>query len=261
MSGHPVADFPARLARGERLLGTLLTLPSPEIAELVAGAGFDWLFVDMEHGLLDFEAVQRMLQAVAASCACLVRVPANEPNLVGKALDAGADGIIVPHVASADAARAAVRAAKYPPDGVRSIGVCRAQRYGRRLREAIAGDNAATVVVAQVEDAEGAANIEEIAAVAGLGAVFVGPFDLSASLGRPGEIGAPEVRAAMARIRSACAARPLPCGVFFGDAESARRAFAEGYSLVCAATDTLLLGEAAARLRAAAAGGEGDGRA
>jgi 2-dehydro-3-deoxyglucarate aldolase/4-hydroxy-2-oxoheptanedioate aldolase len=255
LTDTPHLPFRERLARREQLLGTLLTLPSPEIAELLAGAGFDWLFLDMEHGLLDFAAVQRMLQAVASSCPCLVRVPNNEPILIGKALDLGADGIIVPHVTTAAEARAAVWAAKYPPSGARSIGVGRAQRYGRRLRESIAGDNDTTLVVAQVEHVDAVPQIDEIVDVPGVSAVFIGPFDLSASFGKPGEIDAPEVRKAMRAFVSACAARSLPCGLFVGDGEAARRAFDEGHSLVCAATDTLLLGAAAGRLRATAAGG------
>ena len=249
----PHIEFRERLARREPLLGTLLTLPSPEIAELLAGAGFDWLFIDMEHGLLDFEIVQRMVQAAGAACPCLVRVAYNQPNLIGKALDTGAAGIIVPHVATPDEARAAVRAAKYPPLGARSIGACRAQGYGRRLLEAVADDNDATIVVAQVEHADAVPQMDEIAAVRGVDAVFVGPFDLSASFGKPGQFEAPEVRQAMAAIVAACAARTLPCGLFVGDGAAARRAFADGHSLVCAATDTLLIGDAAGRLRAAAA--------
>ena len=256
-SSHPT--FRDRLARREPLLGTLLTLPSPEIAELLAGAGFDWLFADMEHGLLDFEIVQRMVQAAGSACPCLVRVAHNDPILIGKALDTGAAGIIVPHVGTPEEARAAVRAAKYPPLGARSIGVGRAQGYGRRLQEAIAGDNDATVVVVQVEHADAVPQMEEIVEVRGVNAVFIGPFDLSASFGKPGEFDAPDVRQAIEAIVSACAARSLPCGLFAGSGDAARLAFAGGHSLACAATDTLLIGEAAGRLRAAAGAPGGSG--
>ena len=258
MPDTPHIRFRDRLARREPLLGTLLTLPSPEIAELLACAGFDWLFIDMEHGLLDFEIVQRMVQAAGSACPCLVRVAYNEPILIGKALDTGAAGIIVPHVGTPDEARAAVRAAKYPPAGTRSIGAGRAQGYGRRIQEAIAGDNESTVVVAQVEHADAVPQMEEIVSVRGVSAVFIGPFDLSASLGKPGQIDAPDVRQAIGAVVSACAARELPCGLFVGDGDAARRAFGDGHSLVCAATDTLLIGEAAGRLRfAAVPGGRG----
>jgi len=244
--------FVARLARREPLLGTLLTLPAPELAEVAAAAGLDWLFVDMEHGLLDFAGVQRVVQAVGHWCPCIVRVSHNEPVLIAKALDTGAAGIIVPHVNAADEARAIVRAARYPPEGARSLGVARAQGYGGRIADAIAHDNGRIAVVAQVEHVDGVANIGEIVAVPGVSAVFIGPFDLSASLGKPGEIGSADVEQAIGEVVSACAARELPCGIFVASGEAARRSFAAGHSLVCAMTDTLLLAGAAARLRAAA---------
>jgi 2-keto-3-deoxy-L-rhamnonate aldolase RhmA len=247
--------FRARVDRCEPLLGTLLTLPSPEIAEVMAAAGFDWLFIDMEHGLIDFTDAQRMVQAAAPSCPCIVRVPQNQPILVAKALDTGAAGVIVPHVNTAAEARAAVRAAKYPPMGERSIGVARAQGYGGRLREAIAHDNDDTIVVAQVEHIEAVAHIDEIVRVPGIGAVFIGPFDLSASLGKPGEIGAPDVQEAIAAFVAACAGKGLACGIFVVGGDAASRAFAAGHSLVCATTDTMLLADAATRLRSAALAG------
>jgi 2-keto-3-deoxy-L-rhamnonate aldolase RhmA len=251
----PLTRFRARVDRREPLLGTLLTLPSPEIAEVMAAAGFDWLFIDMEHGLIEFTDAQRMVQAVAPSCPCIVRVPKNEPILVAKALDIGAAGVIVPHVSTAAEAREAVRAAMYPPAGERSIGVARAQGSGGRLREAIAHDNDDTIVVAQVEHIKAVSNIAEIVSVPGLAAVFIGPFDLSASLGRPGEIGAPDVQEAIATVAAACSAKPLACGIFVVGGDAAGRAFAAGHSLVCATTDTLLLADAATRLRAAALAG------
>jgi 2-keto-3-deoxy-L-rhamnonate aldolase RhmA len=242
------ARFRKRLAKREPLLGTLLTLPSPEIAELLAGAGFDWLFLDMEHGLLDFAAAQRMIQAAGHACPCVVRVPSHEPIAVAKALDTGAAGVILPHVNTADEARDAVQAAKYPPLGARSIGVARAQDYGRGLSDAIARGNDETVVVAQVEHAAAVGAIADIVAVPGVDAVFIGPFDLSASFGKPGEISAPEVRDAIATFVGACAAKRLACGIFTVDADGARQAFAAGHSLVCVTTDTLILGQAAAQL-------------
>jgi 2-keto-3-deoxy-L-rhamnonate aldolase RhmA len=254
------ARFQERLARREPLLGTLLTLPSPEIAEVMAAAGFDWLFIDMEHGLLDFADVQRMIQAAGGACPCIVRVSNNEAILVAKALDTGAAGIIVPHVNTADEAAAAVRAARYPPAGSRSIGVARAQGYGGRLADAIAGDNNRTLVVAQVEHIDAVAGIEAIVRVPGVDAIFIGPFDMSASLGKPGDIGAPDVQAAISAVREACAAQQVPCGIFVVDGAAARQAFGSGQSLVCAATDTLLMASAARRLVAdAQATGSGSG--
>ncbi len=248
MSDLSHARFRDRLARREPLVGMLLSLPSPEMAEMFAAAGFDWLFVDMEHGLLDFTCVQRVVQAVAGACPCIVRVPNNDAIVIAKALDTGAAGVIVPHVNNPEEARAAVRAARYPPAGARSIGAARAQGYGRRLAEAIARDNGQTLVVAQVEHIDAVRSIEEIVRVPGVDAIFIGPFDLSASMGMPGEIGAPEVQQAIGVVTAACAATGMPCGIFVVDGASARRAGDAGHSLVCAGTDTLLIAGAANRL-------------
>ena len=213
MSEKPRARFRERLVRREPLVGVVLSLPSPEMAEMLAAAGFDWLFVDMEHGLIDFAAVQRMIQAVGGACPCIVRVPNNEAILIGKALDTGAAGVIVPHVNNAEEARAAVRAARYPPAGARSIGAARAQGYGRRLAEAIARDNWETLVVAQVEHVDAVRSIEEIVRVPGLDVISIGPFDLSASMGKPGDIAAEDVQRAIDAVAGACAAKGLPCGI------------------------------------------------
>ena len=242
------ARFRQRLRKREPLLGTLVSLPSPEIAELLARTGFDWLFVDMEHGLLDVASVQHMVQAAGDLCPSVVRVPSNESVWINKALDTGAAGLIFPHISSAEEATEAVSAGKYPPEGARSIGVARAQGFGSGLEHSIAHANLETTLVAQVEHADGVRAIQEILRVPGVDAIFIGPFDLSASLGRPGDIAHPEVQRAIAAVRDACAAKDIPCGIFVIDANAARLAFAEGYSLVCAATETILLGSAATRL-------------
>lgn len=248
MTSTDARTFKSRLQRRDRMAGTLLSLPSPEIAEICAEAGFDWLFLDMEHGLLDFAAVQRMIQAVAGRCACIVRVPANEPIWIAKALDAGANGLIFPHINNAAEARAAVAAARYSPEGNRSIGLARAQGYGVRVAEALARANGEIVLVAQAEHIEAARVIEDILAVEGLDAVFIGPFDLSASLGVPGRTGDPRVREAVGRIREACAARGIPAGLFAPNASAARSAAAEGFALLAVSTETLLLSGAAGAL-------------
>jgi 2-dehydro-3-deoxyglucarate aldolase/4-hydroxy-2-oxoheptanedioate aldolase len=255
MTGSIDRTFERRLRKREPLLGTVLSLPSPEIAELCAGAGFDWLFIDMEHGLIEFADAQRMIQA-AGPCPCIVRVPMNEAIWVGKALDTGAAGVIAPHVSTAAEAKRLVRAGKYPPAGARSIGVARAQGFGARVQDSVDGDNDAVLLVPQAEHIEAARNIGEIVATPGVDAVFIGPFDLSGSLAKPGRIGDAEVQAAMATIRDGCAAARIACGVFVVDAESARRAIGEGYSLVCVSSEVLLLRRAAGDvLREARTGG------
>ena len=242
------ADFRRRLLGGERLIGTLLSLPSPELAEIASVAGFDWLFLDMEHGALDAGDVLRMIQAVRDPCACLVRIPENREMWVKKALDAGATGIIVPHVDDAEEAARAVGWAKYPPEGGRSVGFSRSNSYGARFQENVETANAGTAVVAQVEHIDGVRAIKSILGVRGIDAVFIGPYDLSASLGKPGRIQDPDVREAIGAIASACAGQGVPVGIFAADIPASARALEDGYTLVCSGIDIGLYTRSASRI-------------
>jgi 2-dehydro-3-deoxyglucarate aldolase/4-hydroxy-2-oxoheptanedioate aldolase len=240
-------DFPAALRSGRPQIGTLLSLPSPELAEIAVEAGFDWLFLDLEHGLPDIRAVQGVIQAVAGRCPCIVRVPDHGSNGIARALDTGADGLIFPHVNSAAEARSCVRAALYPPDGERSVGIARAQGWGARVREALARANRATCRIAQIEHIDAVRSIGEIAAVPGLDALFIGPFDLSASLGRPGEVTAAPVQEAVDAVRRTAAEGGLPIGIFAASAEAAA-ALARDYGFLCVGTDALIFGDGARRI-------------
>jgi 2-dehydro-3-deoxyglucarate aldolase/4-hydroxy-2-oxoheptanedioate aldolase len=241
-------NFRDRLLRGDRLIGTLLSLPSPELAEVASDAGFDWLFLDMEHGALEARDILRMVQAAREPCAPLVRVPENREMWIKKALDTGAAGIIVPHVNSAEDAAKAVHYGKYPPEGGRSVGFSRSNRYGTRFQESVESANAETVVIAQVEHIDGVRRIEAILDVSGVDAVFIGPYDLSASLGKPGRIQDLDVREAIRAVASACARRKVPAGIFALDVPGAVKAIEEGYSLVCSGIDVGLFSQAGAAI-------------
>lgn len=248
--------FKARLRAGEMLCGTILSLGPTEVADLLAGAGFDWLFVDAEHGALEPRDVLLILQAVAGRTPCLVRVPALDEAWIKRVLDAGADGIIVPQVSTAEEAERAVRFAHYPPRGSRGLGTARANRYGLGLAGHLDRAAARVTVVVQAETAAAVSNIEAITRVPDLDAVFIGPFDLSTSLGRPGELEHPEVRAAISRVAQACGRAGVRTGIFALGAAGLRNRPAEGFTLLAAGVDTALLGGAAealaAELRAAA---------
>ena len=127
--------FRAKLQAGELLVGTIVTLPTPEIAELLTSLGFDWLFIDTEHAPFDARDAQRLLQAAGRDCPCLVRVPAGDEVWIKKALDIGATGVIVPQVNSPERAAQIVRLCKYPPEGVRGVGIARAHGYGARFQD------------------------------------------------------------------------------------------------------------------------------
>jgi 2-keto-3-deoxy-L-rhamnonate aldolase RhmA len=238
-------DFRARLLRGDRLLGTMVTLPSPEVAELMAAVGFDWLFLDAEHSVLGARELQGMLQGAGAAVPCLVRLPAAAEVPIKKALDVGAAGIIAPQVNSAAQAEQVVRLAKYAPHGTRGVGVGRAHGYGLRLADYLATANQRLAVIVQAEHIDAVTQIEAIVGVAGVDAVLVGPYDLSASLGRPGDLDHPDVVAAIDRVTTACLHAGMRLGIFGVSAAAVRPYLARGYTLIVAGLDTLLLGQAA----------------
>jgi len=242
------APFKKRLLAKERLIGTLLTLPAPELAEISAGAGFDWLFLDMEHGLLDLGAVQRVVQTVGERCPCLIRVPVNEESWITKALDVGSAGLIFPHLNTPEEAASVVRQSQYPPQGARSIGMARAQGYGVRFDEYLASANKETILVAQVEHIDAVRNIDWILDVTGIDAAFIGPYDLSASLNKPGRVADPDVVKAIGLVRRACEGRGKPAGIFARDTETAAKALEEGFSFVCVGMDVTLFSKIATRV-------------
>lgn len=239
--------FRQRLKDRQRLTGTLVSLGLPEIAEVLAQAGFDWLFLDAEHGPLDTLALQRLVIG-AGSTPCLVRLAASCEVDVKKALDIGAAGFIAPLVNSAEQAAQVVRWAKYAPLGTRGVGVGRAQGYGFAFKDYVDAANDNTVVVVQAEHIEAVKNIEAIVQVAGVDAVLVGPYDLSASLGRLGEVTHPEVAAAIDRVTEVCRQAGMPLGLFGMDAGAVRPYLDRGYTLIVCGIDTVLLGNAAREL-------------
>lgn len=241
-------SFRERLHGGETLHGTLLNMPSAGIAEVLAAAGFDWLFIDTEHGAIGTSALISILQAVDKDLACIVRIPELNGGAIKRVLDMGAHGIIVPQVETAAAAEEAVRFARYAPDGERGMGLARAHGYGFTFSEYLTSANDEIAVVVQVEHARAVDNIEQIAAVEGLDAVFLGPYDLSASLGHPGDVEHPVVIDAIDRVTSVCLGVGLPLGYFGVDAKAVAPYAARGYTMICAGIDCLLLGQGAKRL-------------
>ncbi len=239
-----MTSFRQKLENGDRLIGTVVSIAKPQVSELLAQAGFDWLFIDGEHAPLDEADIQLLIQT-AEHTPCLVRVPSLDEVAIKKALDAGATGIIVPQVNSAEQARLAVSYAKYPPTGQRGVGISRAHGYGFNFKDYLARANNEVVVVVQAEHALVLEEIDAIAATPGLDAVFVGPYDLSASLGKMGQVENPSVIDAVDRITAACQRADLRLGVFGTSSEAVMPYIDRGYTLIAAATDTLLLGKAA----------------
>lgn len=232
-------DLKKRLQQGETLIGTLLSLPSPEIAEIMSMVGFDWLFIDLEHGPHGFMELQRMLQAMKPGCSPLVRVPEVSESNIKKVLDIGAEGIIVPKVNSAEEAQRIVSYAKYPTQGVRGVGAARAHGYGLSFKEYVERANKETLVVIQIEHFEGVNNIKEIVEVEGIDVIFIGPYDLSASFGVAGQVEHPLTKLAIEKVEKACANARIPMG-YFGTSPEAVKSYQqkEGYQLIACGTDS-----------------------
>ena len=230
--------FRRRLAQPGAPLGTWLMSGATSTAEAMGRAGFDWLLVDLEHVPMDEKDTLAVLQAIAGTDACAVaRLAANEAVLFKRALDLGAQTVMVPFVDSADAARRAVSYAKYPPQGVRGFaavhrasGYGTAPAYGER-----ANDSVFTII--QLETPQAVAALEEIAAVPGVDALFLGPGDLSASMGHIGNVAHPQVQAVIADVIRRCRAVGKPCGIVGPTPQMVGSFVQLGYDFVAVASD------------------------
>ncbi|MFM7119578.1 MAG: HpcH/HpaI aldolase family protein [Gammaproteobacteria bacterium] len=245
----------AKWRAGEPTIGAWLSLANTHTAELLAHAGFDWICVDLQHGLLDYGDLRHMLPAISGTPTTpLVRVAGNNPAEIMKVLDAGAMGVIVPLVNNRAEAAAAVAACRYPPDGMRSFGPVRAALYGGRGYAAEANDQIACIVM--IETKEGIANLEEIVTTPGLGGVYIGPSDLAFALGLPpvGDTENPLHVETVDRILAACRRHGVPAGIHTSSLPWAQRRLAAGFQFVTLGSDAGFMMSAAARELAAARG-------
>lgn len=240
----PINPFKRAILAHRVQIGFWLAIGDPVTAEICAGAGFDWLVVDAEHGPQHQPGILAQLQAIAAypECHAVVRVPSDDPTGLKQYLDLGAQSVLVPMVETAAQASAVVRACRYAPEGDRGIGGARASGWGRHadyLRDA----NSQICVIVQVETIAGIRNLHDIAAVPGLDAVFIGPADLAASMGHIGNPDHPDVRAAVIGAIAQIVRAGKPAGILTRDEELARDVLALGACFVAVGIDTLLLAQ------------------
>ena len=248
----PNNAFKRALQAGETQIGVFLGLCDPSSAELMAGTGFDWLLIDGEHGPNDLRSIIEQLQALAPyPVRPVVRTPDHDVARIKQLLDGGAQTLMVPMVETAADAEKLVRAMRYPPNGIRGVGtaLARAARWNG-VDGYFARADAEMCLIVQVESRAGLAALDDILAVEGIDAVFIGPADLAASLGYLGNPGHEEVKAviadALARIRKSGKA----AGVFSADPAAAARYLDSGASFIAVGVDTLLLRNAAVKLAA-----------
>lgn len=233
-----LTELRGRISSGERLIGTFSLIPATEIIEIVAVAGFDFVIVDMEHGPYDLGTVRDAVVAARASgLASVIRVRDAAPDLIGAVLDIGCDGVLVPQITSAPQAQAVLHAARFSPDGTRGANpYVRAAGYGS-VPDWFAKADRDVAVMLMIEGSEGVAACPEILALPGLDAVFLGPVDLSHSLGLPGQIGHPRVVDTLAGIVARATEHGVATAIFAHDADAAQDWLRHGVQLIASGVD------------------------
>jgi 4-hydroxy-2-oxoheptanedioate aldolase len=227
-------------------IGGWCSIPSPFSAELMGRSGFDWVCIDTQHGVIGYDQMVPMLQALSITATpAFVRVPWNQPDHIMKALDAGAQGVIVPMVSSAEDARAAVAAAKYPPMGVRSWGPIRAALDVPDYSPEVA--NRRTIVAVMIETPGGVQNLEAILSVPGVDAVYVGPSDLALGHGMTPTLAVRDLEheRLIEIVVDGCRRHGIVAGIHCDSVETVRRWHARGYAMFTVGSDAALMRQAA----------------
>lgn len=237
------AEFKKNIENSVLQVGSLISLQTAESAELLSQVGFDWLWIEMEHAPIDLSMAQSMIQS--STCPTVVRVPWNDSVWIKRVLDLGCDGIVVPQVKSATDARQAVAACMYPPLGIRSVGLARAQSFGLKFKEYVDSANDEITVILQIEHIDAVKCIDDILAVEGIDAIVVGPYDLSGSMNLTGQVSHPDVVAAIDKVFLSGKENEVPIGIFAGSPEAAEPYLENGCRLIALGTDAMYLWKSA----------------
>lgn len=236
-----------RIRSGEITIGSWLQIGHPAVLEYMAEFGFEWLTVDLEHSDITIDVFTNMLRGLGShSTKVFARVKMNSILDIRQVLDVGAHGVIVPLVNNAEEARRAVSAAKYAPEGERGYAFCRANKYGINFNDYARNANAETIVIIMIESKEAIANIDEILVVEGVDGVLIGPYDLSGSLGIPGQTQSPLVQEAMSSVIASCKKHKKAVGIHLvtPDEGSIQSTIRKGFSFIALGMDNVFLGQA-----------------
>ncbi|GES44375.1 4-hydroxy-2-oxovalerate aldolase [Rhizobium dioscoreae] len=238
-----MSDFRRNCIEQKLLIGTFAAIPHPVAIEVTAASGIDFLCIDWEHSQISRERIEDLIRAADVHrVPAMVRVPGHTAEDIATVLDAGAAGVLVPRVSTAEQARAAVKATRYPPLGARGVGPGRAAAYGYRIPDYLAKANEELLLAIQVETAEGLANIAEIVAVDGVDLIFIGPGDLSVSIDAMGSTGKDRLDAAIRTITETTLAAGRAVGIFRPSPDDIGAWFEAGISFFILASDTMFLG-------------------
>jgi len=225
-------------------IGSWIQIGHPVVAEIMASAGFDWLAIDLEHSTITLREAEDLIRIIdLKGVPPLVRLSSNNAEQIKRVMDAGAHGVIVPMVRSPEEAVKAVQAVKYPPDGERSIGLARAQGYGPDFERYFQWQKEGSLVIVQIEHIDAVQNLEAILKVPGVDAYIVGPYDLSGSLGIPGEFDAPQFTQAINEISEVSKRLEVPGGVHIvePDPQALKESIAKGNQFIAYGVDTRML--------------------
>lgn len=234
------------LKEGKVTIGSWITIGHTVVAEIMAQAGFEWLTIDMEHSVITLDKAQELIQVIGLSGVVpLVRVSENNPVIIKRVMDAGAYGVIVPMVNSSEDAERAVKAVKYPPLGSRGVGLARAQGYGMAFEDYAKDINKKSIVIIQIEHIKAVENIEKILSVDGVDGYIIGPYDLSGSIGIPGQFSHPDFRNALKSVLETGKKSKIPSGIHVIEPsyEAVLSRIKEGYTFIAFSLDTLFLGQ------------------
>ena len=237
-------DLKSKLQNLQVSLGAWLTLGHPAIAEIFANAGFDWIVVDLEHSTISLEQAGELIRVIdLLNVAPLVRLTSNDSNQIKRVMDAGAHGIIVPMVNSAEDASKAVAATRNAPDGIRGVGLARAQGYGPRFGEYLGWQKAGPVVIVQIEHIDAVTDLKNILAVQGVDGLIIGPYDLSCSMGIPGEFDRPEFQNIVNEILAIGSSLNCPAGIHIVEPDEVRlrEVITDGYKFIAYSLDTRII--------------------
>ena len=246
---HPklIKSLKHRLSAGEVTIGSWISLAHPGLVEIMSRAGFDWLVVDLEHSVITIREAEELIRIIQLCGGVpLVRLTSNDANQVKRVMDAGAQGIIVPMINSVADAEKAVAAVYYPPRGRRGVGLARAQGYGVGFRDYAQWLAEEAVVIVQIEHIQAVESLESILSVDGVDAYIIGPYDLSASMGLPGQFDHPDFVTAVDKIKQIGAALKKAGGMHVVEPEPLQiRAYVEqGFTFLAYSVDTRMLDRA-----------------
>jgi 2-dehydro-3-deoxyglucarate aldolase len=233
-----------KLIKKQATLGSWITMGNPAIAEILARAGFDWLVVDLEHSTMSLESAGELIRVIdLCGVTPLVRLTSNQPDQIKRVMDAGAHGVVVPMVNSRAEAERAVAAVHYAPKGNRSVGLARAQRYGPGFQDYLEWQKGGPIVIVQVEHRDAVERLDDLLTVPGVDGFIVGPYDLSCSLGIPGQFEHSVFLSAMEQIRSAAQRLSVVSGLHVVEPDNDRlaQALREGYRFIAYSVDFRLL--------------------